>query len=539
MKYVFVSGGCVANIGKGTLSASLGVLLQSFGYSVTFLKVEPYLNYNSGLLEPSEHGETFVLSDGTETDLDLGNYQRFCSILLDSDNTISLGKIFYDAISRERSGTHNGKTLRIQDEICKAIRKRLQLLSENPVKTVGNENSKFKIPDVIIIELGGFINNEETNIFLKAFSRFFIDVKEDDKCFININKVVDSNPALGLEALVNSLNHLFDAGIKNNVLFYRSKQAIEDSISEKISKNSKIDLERIFWLKECTSKYELPIALYNQGLFPIIQEKLQLNGKKVHFLLHQKFGFLTCNNKIINIGLITRYSGHDQSYESLEEAITIAGKRLGVDINIIMINYIKLKNNDKETLGLLHKVDGIVIPGGFGSCNVETKIKVAEFARTNKIPCLGICLGFQIMVIEFARSVLKLEYATSEEFDPQSKDLVIKKFVGKGTADTSKDILLGEYCIDHENNTMREIHKSDTSHQIFRHSYTVNLEYENALKKAGMVIEGIIDNRIVAMQIPNGSFYFGVQYHPELNSRPESVNPIFLAYVEAIIKNGF
>lgn len=536
MKYIFINGGSFSGIGKGMLSSSIGVILQSHGYTVTFLKIDPYLNYNPGKLEPSEHGETYVLEDGTEADLDLGNYERMCNVILDYKNTLTSGKILYDIISSEKSGMYNGKTLRFCTDFYNYICERLRMISESDVCTVIDGKRVFKKPEFVIIELGGTIVDEESFFFIKSFSRFFSSINNNDKCLITIDYIIEIGDIIKTKLIQNSINTFRSSGLIPDVMVYRGSRMMDDVYKTKISNNCGIKENNIIWSRDCPNQYMIPQALFEEGLYESIKNRLCLEDRVQLYPIDKKFSFLTVEHeRTKKIGIITRYLSNEKPYTSLEDALVCAGKHLKHNIEICHINYVKLANQDQETLDLLKEVDGIVIPGGFGDLNVDTKVMVANYARTNKIPCLGICLGFQIMVIEFARNVIGLTGASSEEFSSDASDLVIRKHPNIKCVNTGEDIFLGEYDVHFNSVFEKLVYKSSNSKQIFRHRYSLNPVYEDVLGKNGLLVGGKTDdNRSVAICVDNGSFYFGVQYHPELNSKPDSVNPIIHSFIKTI-----
>lgn len=537
MKYIVVTGGSFSGIGKGLLSSSIGVILQSCGYTVTFLKIDPYLNYSAGKLEPSEHGETFVLVDGTEADLDLGNYQRFCNVVLTSKNILTSGKILYDIIDNEKNGSYNGKTLRFCTDFNRYILERLETLEKTPACTVINNQRVYKKPDVLIIELGGTVVDDESFFLLKSLSRIFEGIKKEDKCFITIDYMVEMGDIVKTKLLQNSLNTLKTFGIKNDIMVYRGNREMNAKGIDKISENCGIKNENIIWSREISNQYDIPKALFDQGLYRSIQEVLQLNNES-NFNINKKFNILTTvYNQTKKIGIISRYYTNDQPYTSLEDALIAAGKHKGWDIEIIVINYMKLAEDDEETFKLLKSVDGIIIPGGFGDLNVETKLMVAQYARTNDIPFLGICLGFQIMVVEFARNVMGIVNATSEEFSSTSSgELLIRKHPNIVCFNTKEDIFLGEYKVEFGDIFKTRIIKKPEGNQIFRHRYSFNPKFEDIVKPFGLTIEGKTkDDRVAAVCLGSNSFHVGVQYHPELSSMPDCVDPVIDSFVDAII----
>jgi len=534
MKYIFITSGSFSGIGKGSLASSIGVILQSYGYTVTFLKMEPYLNYSAGKLEPSEHGETFVLADGTETDLDLGHYQRLCGLMLDSSNSLTSGKILHDLISGEKSGSYNGKTLRFCKDFNEYIFSRIRLLESKPVYDITGK--KLGMPDILIIQLGGTVGDDETLFPIKAFSRFFSTVSQSDKCFISLDYTIEIGDVTKTKLLQNSMNNLSSFGLTDDILIYKGNKAMEATYIEKVSINCGLKEENIIWAGDSPSQYAMPETLQSHGLYTAIKETLCLEDRPQMFLPSRRFELLTRTyDRTRRIGIISRYNTNDKPYTSLDDALLCAGKLLGYDIEIVMINYIKLASEDVETFDLLRSVDGIVLPGGFGDLNVDTKVMVAQYARTNNIPFLGICLGFQIMTIEYARNVLGMRGASSEEFGTPGCVAVVRKHPNIVCHNTGEDIFLGKYVIHYSGMFRDRIYKAETYEEPFRHRYSLNPAYEAALEAAGLRIEGrTADNRAVAVCFEDNKFYCGIQYHPELNSTTERVDPVIRSFVESL-----
>lgn len=535
MKYILVTSGSFSGIGKGILSASIGAMLQSYGYNVTFLKMEPYLNYSAGRLEPSEHGETCVLVDGAEVDLDLGYYQKFCSLILDGTNSLTSGRILSDIIENEKSGAYNGKTLRFCSDFNGYIAKRLKTLEEKPVRTFAKRDT-YTTADIVIIELGGTLGDDEVLFPLKGLSRFLSGVAQTDKCVITLDYAIDMGDVTKTKLLQNSLNNLKSFGVLSDILIYRGVRAMEEAQLEKVANNCGIEKGNIVWSKECGSQYEIPQALFEQGLYSSVKNVLCLDDRDQAFDLRQRFSlFIKPCTKSKKVGIISRYLTNDLPYNSLEDALVCAGKHCGCEIEPIMINYVKLAQEEPETFQLLREVDGIIIPGGFGDLNVETKVMVAQYARANNIPLLGICLGFQIMAIEYAKNVLGIRNASSEEFGTENAEYVVRKHPEIICKNTGADIFLGMYPVKYDSTFGTRIYKAEECDQIFRHRYSLNPQYENALDSAGLKIVGRTeDNKAVAISVEGNKFYCGVQYHPELSGRPESVDAIIMAFVEAV-----
>lgn len=536
MKYILVSGGGISGIGKGKLSSSIGAILQSFGYAVTFLKIDPYLNYNAGKLEPSEHGETYVLSDGTEADLDLGNYERFCNLVLNGSNTITSGKVLYDMIHAEKSGLHNSGTLVFNNLFNGYIRDHLIKLSESPVCITTDGREVLQRPDFVIIELGGTIGDDESVFFLRAISRFFGELAPSDKCALSVQFPIEMGETTKLRLVLQSLNAIRLFGIHNDIVVYRGSRPMSDEDLKRISLNCGISKSDVIWSRTCENAYEIPNSYLQAGLYELLKQKLCLDDRKQVYSLLDKFRTVTqVYSRSRKIGILTRYRKQDDAYVSVKDALINAGKYAECEISIVFIDYIKLSKDDIETFSLLKSVDGILLPGGFGSMSIDTKVMVAQYARVNNIPFLGICLGFQIQMIEFARNVLNIKDATSEEFDPSGHSLVITKHSPSTSSADSDGTFLGEYPVEFSGQMESQIYKSQKAGQIFRHGYSLNIRYAKAMEDAGMSFVGrSSDNRIVAAMIESHGFYVGVQYHPELSSRPEAVDPVIQSFVRTV-----
>lgn len=537
MKYVLILGGSVSGIGKGKLSSSIGTILQSFGYGVTFLKIDPYLNYNAGKMEPNEHGETYVLRDGTEADLDLGNYERFCNLVLNGLNTITSGKVLYDLIHAEKNGLHNSGTLMFCSSFNKYVSDHLIKLSESLVCVVRDGKEVLQKPDFLVIELGGTVGDDESTFFLRAISKFFAGLKSSDKCVLSIELPVEIGKVTKTRLLQHSLNNLKAFGIANDIVVYRGSRPMPDSCLEKISLNCGISKSNIIWSRTCSNVYEIPGSYLQAGLYELLREKLCLGSRRQVYSLSDKFRTVTqVHPRSRKIGILTRYSKQDDSYVSIEDALVNAGKYVGCEILTVFIDYIKLSEEDVGTFSLLRGVDGILIPGGFGNMSIDTKVMVAQYARINNVPFLGICLGFQIQMIEFARNVLNIKDATSEEFDPSNRNLVITRHRPSASCGRVEDsAFLGEYLVEFDGPMESQIYKTRRVGQIFRHGYSLNGQYAKAMEDAGLKFVGrSSDDRVVAGMIENHKFYVGVQYHPELSSRPEMVDPVIQSFVATV-----
>ena len=538
MYFVFVTScGKSTGVGKGMVATSVGLILQSYGYNITFLKAESFLNFSPGKLEPSEQGETFVLSDGSEVGLDLGNYQRFCNLILTKSNYLTAGSILYELINSEINGEYNGKTLRYFTEFNNQVAQRLDFLATNDVCSIENGEKVYKKPDFIIIELEEPVSNEDSHSFLKAFSSYFSKIENSQKCVISVNFAHEIQKKVEENSRLDFLDNLKSYGFEHDICVFRG--CLTQNAICQVSIESGLPQENLIRLKNRRFIYSIPESLYEEGLYHALKNKLNLPNRNQIFNIKDKFLKITKNyGKTKTIGILTRYDLKDDPYISLEESLVIIGKNLEFDIQIEYINYQDLANGDIESYNSLRSVDGILIPGGFGNNNVGTKIMVAQYARTNNIPCLGICLGFQIMVIEYSRNVLDLKDATSEEFGEISNNLVIRRHPQIVCKNTNNDIFLGEYSVKFSGVLAEKIYKSEAHSEVFRHRYSLNPAYEDLLEEKGMKFDGKTeDGRGVAFVLPENSFYAGVQYHPELYSIPGNIDPIIQSYVESVILN--
>lgn len=537
MFFIFVTSGSTTGVGKGMVATSVGLILQSYGYTITFLKAESFLNVNPGKIEPSEQGEVFVLSDGSEVGLDLGNYERFCNVVLSKSNYMTAGSILYDLINGEMNGEHNGKTLRYFTEFNNQVAQRLEYLASNPVCTVENNQKTYKMPDAIIIELEEPVCDEDSHSFLKAFSSYFSKIKETEKCVISVNFASEVQNKINENAPIDFLDKLKSYGFEHDICVFRGN--LSKSSLDQISEECNVTKESLIILKNLRLNYLIPQSLYEEGLYRALKAKLLLPDTDQVFSIKHKFEKITAvYGKCKTIGILTRYDLKDDPYISLEESLVIIGKNMQCDVEIKYINYQDLANSDIEAFKSLRSVDGILIPGGFGNNNVETKLMVAEYARTRNVPCLGICLGFQLMVIEYSRNVLGLKDATSEEFGEVSNNLVIRKHPDVICKNTSSDMFLGEYSVAFTGALAEKVYKSESNNEVFRHRYSLNPAYESLLEEQGMKFDGKTeDGRGVAFVLPGNSFYAGVQYHPELYPIQGKNDPILQAYVESVIQH--
>lgn len=539
MKYILVAGAKSSNMRRGVLSASIGVMLQSYGYNVTFLKIDPYLNFNAGKIEPSVHGEIYVLKDGAEVDLDLGNFERFCRMILMKENFLTNGKILYDLISESKKGKNkNGEEITFSKSYNDYVSDYIRKLSENQAWIL-NQGSKMQVtPDIMIIEIGGEAWKDEFKMCAKAVFAFMSKLDPSDRCTI-LMSYLPENQNLEENAIRNS-NKAFDIAKSYNiavdaVVFRLSDQSISKELAS-LSLECSIPEDSIFFHKVYNNLYEMPIHYYKSGLYHVIQRKLILSNNKLIFSLEKNFDiFLQKYPKKIKIGILTRYKKEGDPYISLIDSIMCAGNYLKCEIEPIMIDVSGIQEKGMQISTLLGDINGIIIPGGFGDRYIDCKIDVARHARLHNIPCLGICLGFQIMIIEFAKNVLGISDATSKEFTNEEKSFVITKISDLDKKFKDNQICGGEIEINLKGTMKSKIYKSDKALAIFRHSYCLNNSYLQQLEANGMRFLGVSENyKNVIFMIESHHFYVGVQHHPELSSRPEQVDPVIFSFIKSV-----
>ena len=425
MKYIVVSGGVVSGIGKGVVSSSIGTILKSKGYNVIHIKIDPYLNFSAGMMAPSEHGEVYVLNDGTETDIDLGNYERFQGVKLTSDNSITGGKILYNVISKEMKGEYNGKTLQINPHCINEIINKLKKVSNSEYFDEVKKVNFF--PEIVIIELGGTVGDAESVMFLEALYKFKNLLSKEDFLLISVDFLVELH---GFEhktrPLQVSARNLRSFGLNSDIIICRGQHKMENYVLNKIAERCLVNKDSIFLVPNMNSIYKVPSYLNSQGLFDVISKKLNILKKETSDLYFNKFESLAKRHeKAVSIGIVAKYSVQADSYSSIIHGLLFSSSELGVNTEVIWIDAELLERNEEIEHKKLESCMGILVPGGFGQRGIEGKIKAIQYCRENNIPFLGICLGLQLSVIEFARNVLGLKNATSEEFDSKAEHQVI------------------------------------------------------------------------------------------------------------------
>lgn len=537
MKYIIVSGGVISGIGKGTVCSSIGVLLKSKGYVVSHIKIDPYLNYSAGMMAPSEHGEVYVLNDGGETDLDLGNYERFVNIELSSKNAITSGNILYNIIEKERKGEFEGKTLQMNPHIIQEILKRIEDVSNSPVKdTVTGVSS---IPEVVIIELGGTVGDFESIMYLEAFYKFTSQLKREDFIHISVDYLIDLHgKEHKTKPIQNSFRNLRGFGLKSDVTICRTQIPLLDLSINKISEICNVDQENIFYLPTLNTIYRVPHFLESNGFYECIKRLMKIEDKPVSFNILERFDRLAKRSvDTISIGLVTKYGTQADAYASVVHALLFSSSEVGVNIELVWIDSESLETDYDEAIAKIKTCSGILVPGGFGIRGIEGKIKAIKYCRENRIPFLGICLGLQLSVIEFARNVLNMKDATSEEFKPKSDSHVITYINHNGIK--KKTIRLGaNNIVLGEKSKIRSVYGCGLISERHRHRFEINRDIVDDLESKGYKCSGRSEEEHVPeiFELEDHPFFVGVQFHPEFNARSLSPSPLFTSFLNAAYK---
>jgi len=532
-RYIFVTGGVVSSLGKGLSSASLAYLLKSQGFKVRVRKMDPYLNVDPGTMSPFQHGEVFVTDDGAETDLDLGHYERFTDISSTKNDNITTGKIYSDIITKERKGYYLGKTVQVIPHVTNRIKEFIK----NGIK---NE-------DFVICEIGGTVGDIESLPFLEAIRQFANDIGKEKTLFIHLTLVpfLKSSDEIKTKPTQHSVKELRSIGIQPDMVICRSQQSIPLDQRKKISLFCNIPIKRVIETVDVKTIYEAPISFFNEGLDKQVFEYFNIKPrKKINLKPWKDVTKIVTNKNIrtVNIAIVGKYVDLKDAYKSLDEALVHGGIHNNVKINLIRIESGLLKVSDVQKK--LSNVSGIIIPGGFGKRGTEGKIACINYARTKKIPFLGICFGMQMAVIEFARNVLKIKNAGSSEFDKNCYPVIglIEEWNknGRKIQGTVKNLggtmRLGLYPAKLQHNSLiKEIYKSGQIKERHRHRYEVNINLRKKFETHGLNFSGMSpDNSLPEIvEIKNHPWFIGVQFHPEFKSRPLQPHPLFSSFIGA------
>ena len=534
-KFLFVTGGVVSSIGKGILSASLGSLLESRGMKVTVMKLDPYINLDPGTMSPFQHGEVFVTEDGTETDLDLGHYERYLNSKMSHKNNFTAGQVYEDVLKRERKGEFLGSTVQVIPHITDEIKKRI---------LYGAEDN-----DLAIIEIGGTVGDIESQPFLEAIRQMKLELGSERTLFTHLTFVpyLASSGETKTKPTQHSVKSLLSHGLQADILICRSEQNLSNADCRKIALFTNVNEDCVFTLPDVPSIYAIPVMLNKQGLDQQIVEKFKIKCSKPKLRDWKKVTQLEGKQKgETKIAMVGKYTELVDSYKSVNEALIHAGIHNKTNVKIEYIDSEKFNKGVKKL-----NADGILVPGGFGNRGIKGMINIAKFAREKNIPYFGICLGMQVAVIEFARNVLKLD-ADSTEFKKTAKHPVIglitewldeEGLIQYRSEDSDKGgtMRLGsQVCVLKKNSKMAKLYNQQKISERHRHRYEFNINYEAKFNKKGMTIVGKSeDNTLVeAVELKNHKWFLGCQFHPEFTSDPINAHPLFKGFIKAAKSNS-
>ncbi|RDU66245.1 CTP synthetase [Helicobacter didelphidarum] len=527
-KYIFVTGGVLSSLGKGISSSSIGTLLKNAGYSVSILKIDPYINVDPGTMSPLEHGEVFVTADGAETDLDIGHYERFLNTSFSKNNNFTTGQIYLSVIERERKGDYLGKTIQIVPHITDEIKAR--------IKRAGNGF------EFLIVELGGTVGDIEGMPYLEAMRQLKHEMGTHNVLSIHVTLVpyVKAADELKTKPTQHSVQELRRIGISPQIIITRSELPLSKDTKLKIALACDVDSDSVINAEDANTIYKCPINFISEGILSPIARVLSLSSLLPNMtewdMLVKK---ILSPTKNISIGFVGKYLSLKESYKSLLEALTHAGANLDTKVDVVFI--------DSENIDLekLYNLDGILVPGGFGERGIDGKIQAIQYAREHNIVFLGICLGMQLALIEFARNVLQIPNANSTEFDKTCKNPIIymiedfidsqgKKQVRTHNSPLGGTMRLGEYeCyLKNDSKLAKAYHNQKIIRERHRHRYEANPKYRDLFESNGLMISGECNDLIEAIELENHPFFVGVQFHPEFTSRLQSPNAIILEFVK-------
>ena len=527
IKYIFVTGGVLSSLGKGIAASSIGSLLECSGLKITILKLDPYINVDPGTMNPFQHGEVYVTDDGAETDLDLGHYERFTQAKMRRANNVTAGKIYHNVIQKERKGEYLGATVQVIPHITDEIKQHIK-----------NVRDGF---DVVICEIGGTVGDIESLPFLEAIRQFRFDVKPKDVLYIHLTLVpyIKTSDELKTKPTQHSVQKLREIGIQPDVLLCRTERKLSKAMKDKIALFCSVDTNSVITAMDVSSIYEVPLSLEKEGLGEIILEKLGIKAnqpdlerwKKINNILKKPTGE-------VKISIVGKYVDLKESYKSLTEALIHGG--IGNNVNI-KFNWVDAEElEDENGLKQLGNCDGILVPGGFGDRGIEGKISAVRFARENKVPYFGICLGMHCATIEFARHVANLKNANSSEFSTTSPYLVIDLLPNQNIeGDKGGTMRLGEYpCQLRKNSNAYTAYGKREIEERHRHRYEFNNMYRIQMEEAGLKISGLspTGNLVEIIELEDHPWFLAGQFHPEFKSSPMKPHPLFKDFISSSIK---
>ncbi len=525
-KFIFVTGGVLSSLGKGLSAACIGALMECRGLTVTLLKMDPYINVDPGTMNPFQHGEVFVTDDGAETDLDLGHYERFTHAVLRQKNNFTTGQIYDAVIQKERKGEYLGETVQVIPHITDEIKTK--------IRSLGNG------VDVAIVEVGGTVGDIESLPFLEAIRQLRADLGPQNVLYIHLTLLpfIKASGEVKTKPTQHSVKALREVGIQPDILICRTEKRITRDIKEKVALFCNVRPEEVIAAEDVSCIYELPLKFHEEGLDQKIVEHLNIWTRAPRLDGWRSFiDAVNLLNNSINIGIVGKYVNLHESYKSLNEALFAGGVKNRVRVNLKFIDseLLSAKTMDSEFLD----VDGILVPGGFGSRGVEGKIQAVRYARENRIPFFGICLGMQIAVVEFARNVCSLAGANSTEFDPDTAYPIIHLMdEQRSVTDKGGTMRLGAYeCVIPEGSACHKIYGTSQIEERHRHRYEFNPEFKTILEEKGLRAGGLSpDGKLVEMvEYEDHPWFIGCQFHPEFKSKPMESHPLFASYIEACL----
>lgn len=530
-KYIFVTGGVVSSIGKGIAAASLGRLLKNRGLKVTIQKFDPYINVDPGTMSPYQHGEVFVTDDGAETDLDLGHYERFIDINLNQFSNVTTGKVYSEVINKERRGDYLGATVQVIPHITDEIKKKIRRAAQTTDS------------DVVITEVGGTVGDIESLPFLEALRQMKSDVGADNVMYLHTTLIPYLKAAgeMKTKPTQHSVKELRSLGIQPNVLIVRSEYPVDQHTKDKLALFTDVDSKAVIESLDVETLYTIPLNLQKQGLDQIVVDHLKLDVPEADMTEWKQLEERVLNlKKDVHIAIVGKYVELPDAYLSVVEALKHAGYAADADVSIKWVNAETL--SPEEVVRELQDVDGVLVPGGFGERGLEGKMLAIQYARENKVPFFGICLGMQLAAVEFARNVAKLEGAGSAEVNPDVTHNIIDLMPDqKNVTDMGGTLRLGLYPCQLQEGTVTAAayDNQEVVQERHRHRYEFNNEYREQLEEKGLVFSGVSpDNRLVEIiEVKDHPYFVGCQFHPEFISRPNRPQPLFKAFIEKSLEN--
>ncbi|MFK8185604.1 MAG: CTP synthase [Phormidesmis sp.] len=530
-KFVFVTGGVVSSIGKGIVAASLGRLLKSRDYSVSILKLDPYINVDPGTMSPFQHGEVFVTEDGAETDLDLGHYERFTDTSMSRLNSVTTGAIYQSVINKERRGDYEGRTVQVIPHVTDEIKSRIHRVARN------------RNPDVVIVEIGGTVGDIESLPFMEAIRQFKQDVGRNDVIYMHVTLIpwIPAAHELKTKPTQHSVKELRSIGIQPDVLVCRSDRPLSEGMRQKISSFCNVPINCVITAQDAPTIYAVPLYMEREGLAVQSLRLLDLEERSPNLTQWSTLvERLQSPSKTVEVAVVGKYVQLNDAYLSVIEALQHASTHFRADVKIRWVDSEDIEREGPEKY--LGGVAGIVVPGGFGSRGVAGKISTVEYARKRRIPFLGLCLGMQCLVMEWAQHIADLAGANSSEFDENAENPVISLMPDQeDVVDLGGTMRLGLYPCRLEANTLaRKLYDKEVIYERHRHRYEFNNAYRNLFLETGYMVSGTSpDGHLVEIvELPSHPFFIACQFHPEFQSRPSKPHPLFLGFMEAALEDG-